>query len=168
MNIFLSIVVGIVSFGAVPNNESVNNADAINSAIEQCSSRGGGVVTVPAGVFTTGTVYMKSGVTVRLERGATLKGTVCLDDYASLKTADDLSMYESGRGTVNYNSATDPQWSKAMIMAVGVSNAGIEGEGCIDGADVRNPLGEEHMRGPHTILMAGCRNMRFTGFSVKH
>ena len=56
MNIFLSIVVGIVSFGAVPNNESVNNADAINSAIEQCSSRGGGVVTVPAGVFTTGTV----------------------------------------------------------------------------------------------------------------
>lgn len=168
MNIFLSIVVGIVSFGAVPNNESVNNADAINRAIEQCSNKGGGVVTVPAGVFTTGTVYMKSGVTVRLERGATLKGTACLDDYASLKTADDLSMYESGRGTVNYNSATDPQWSKAMIMAVGISNAGIEGEGCIDGADVRNPLGEEHMRGPHTILMAGCRNMRFTGFSVKH
>ena len=72
MNIFLSIVVGIVSFGAVPNNESVNNADAINRAIEQCNNKGGGVVTVPAGVFTTGTVYMKSGVTVRLVRGATL------------------------------------------------------------------------------------------------
>ena len=24
------------------------------------------------------------------------------------------------------------------------------------------------MRGPHTILMAGCSNMRFDGFSVKH
>ena len=72
MNIFLSIVVGIVSFGAVPNNEAVNNADAINRAIEQCSSRGGGVVTVPAGVISTGTVNMKTGDTVRLERGATL------------------------------------------------------------------------------------------------
>ena len=51
MNIFLLIVVGIMSFGAVPNNESVNNADAINRAIEQCSNKGGGVVTVPAGVF---------------------------------------------------------------------------------------------------------------------
>ncbi len=106
-------------------------------------------------------------MTLFLEQGAVLKGVQDINAYASLQTTLDLSRYESGQGTVNYNSATDSQWSKAMVFAVGVSDAGIEGKGCIDGADVRNPLGEEHMRGPHTILMAGCKRMTFDGFSVK-
>lgn len=168
ISIFLSIVVSIASFGAVSNNKMVNNAAAINRAIEHCAEQGGGRVIVPCGEYTTGSIYLRSGVTLYLEQGATLRGTSALDDYASLQTDLDLSRYESGQGTVNYNSATDPQWSKAMIFAVGVRNAGIEGDGCIDGADVRNPLGEEGMRGPHTILLAGCKNMKFCGFSVKH
>ena len=167
MNLLLSIIVSIMSFGAVPGDESVNNAGAINRAIEECASKGGGTVEVPGGEFTTGTVFLKSGVTLRLGDGAVLKGSPRLADYSPLRTDADLSKYESGQGTVNYNSATDPQWSLAMIFAVGVDNAGIVGRGCIDGADVRNPLGEERMRGPHTILLAGCRNVRFEGFSVK-
>lgn len=167
IDLILSIVVSIASFGAVSNNESVNNAGAINRAIEHCAGQGGGRVVVPCGEYSTGSVYLKSGVTLFLEQGAVLKGVQDINAYASLQTTLDLSRYESGQGTVNYNSATDPQWSKAMVFAVGVSDAGIEGKGCIDGADVRNPLGEEHMRGPHTVLMAGCKRMTFDGFSVK-
>lgn len=168
MNIFLSIVVSIASFGAVGNDSLINNADAINSAITYCAEHGGGKVVVPNGEYTTGTIYLKSNVMLNLQFGATLKGSRNIDDYFSLRTDLDLAQYESGRGTVNYNSATDAQWSKAMIFAVGVKKSGIEGEGCIDGADVRNPLGEEHMRGPHTILLAGCRDMKFEGFKVCH
>lgn len=167
ISFILSVVVSIASFGAVSNNESVNNAEAINRAIEHCAGQGGGRVVVPCGEYSTGSVYLKSGVTLFLEQGAVLKGVQDINAYASLQTTLDLSRYESGQGTVNYNSATDSQWSKAMVFAVGVSDAGIEGKGCIDGADVRNPLGEEHMRGPHTILMAGCKRMTFDGFSVK-
>lgn len=164
----LSVVVSIVSFGAVADNDSVNNAECINRAIDSCASLGGGVVTVPEGVFTTGSIYLKSGVTLRLERGAVLKGSARIEDYAPLVTTLDLSEYESGRGTVNYNSATDPQWSLAMVFAVGADNAGIEGEGIIDGNDVRNPLGEEGMRGPHTVLLAGCGNVTFKDFTVRN
>ena len=167
ISFILSVVVSIASFGAVSNNESVNNAEAINRAIEHCAGQGGGRVVVPCGEYSTGSVFLKSGVTLFLEQGAVLKGVQDINAYASLQTTLDLSRYESGQGTVNYNSATDSQWSKAMVFAVGVSDAGIEGKGCIDGADVRNPLGEEHMRGPHTILMAGCKRMTFDGFSVK-
>lgn len=167
ISFILSVVVSIASFGAVSNNESVNNAEAINHAIEHCAELGGGRVVVPCGEYSTGSVYLKSGVTLFLEQGAVLKGVQDINAYASLQTTLDLSRYESGQGTVNYNSATDSQWSKAMVFAVGVSDAGIEGKGCIDGANVRNPLGEEHMRGPHTILMAGCKRMTFDGFSVK-
>lgn len=167
INFLLSVVVSIVSFGAVGGNDSVDNANAINEAIDHCARSGGGRVVVPKGEFTTGSIYLKSNVTIYLEQGATLKGFHDIGAYAPLQTSIDLSRYESGQGTVNYNSATDSQWSKAMIFAVGVKNAGIQGKGCIDGADVRNPLGEEHMRGPHTILMVACRNMKFDGFCVK-
>lgn len=167
MNFLLAIVVSILAYGAVPNDTTQNNADAINRAIRDCAAKGGGVVEVPQGTFTTGSVFLQSGVTLRLNRGAVLLGSNRLADYSSLTTDLDLSRYESGQGTVNYNSATDEQWSKAMILGVGCDGAGIEGEGCIDGGDVRNPLGEEHMRGPHTVLLAGCRNMKMRNFQVK-
>ena len=167
MYILLSILVNILSFGAVAGDSKVNNAAAINRAIDHCSQKGGGTVEVPRGVFSTGTVHLRSHVTLRLERGAVLRGTADINAYEPLHTGLDLSQYESGRGTVNYNSATDPQWSRAMLMATECTDIAIEGEGCIDGADVRNPLGEEHMRGPHTILMAGCSRVRMSGFTVK-
>lgn len=167
MNFLLAIVVSILAYGAVPNDTTQNNADAINRAIRDCAAKGGGFVEVPQGTFTTGSVFLQSGVTLRLNRGAVLLGSNRLADYSSLTTDLDLSRYESGQGTVNYNSATDEQWSKAMILGVGCDGAGIEGEGCIDGGDVRNPLGEEHMRGPHTVLLAGCRNMKMRNFQVK-
>ena len=167
MNFLLAIVVSILSYGAVPNDTTVYNAKAINTAISDCADKGGGVVEVPEGTFTTGSVFLRSGVTLRLNEGAVLLGSSRLSDYSSLVTDLDLSRYESGQGTVNYNSATDPQWSKAMIFAVGCVGAGIEGAGCIDGGDVRNPLGEEHMRGPHTLLLAGCRDMKMRDFKVK-
>ena len=53
MNFLLSVVVSILSYGAVPNDTTVNNACAINKAIEECADKGGGTVEVPDGVFTT-------------------------------------------------------------------------------------------------------------------
>lgn len=167
MNLLLTIVVSIMSFGAIPNDTTVNNAPAINQAIEQCAAEGGGEVTVPIGTFTTGSVFLKSNVMLRLERGAVLRGSARLQDYSHLETSADLSKYESGQGTVNYNSATDPIWSQALVLGVGIHNSGICGEGCIDGADVRNPKGEEHMRGPHTVLLADCSKMLMKDFTVR-
>lgn len=168
MNILLSTIVSILTFGAVADNGQVNNAPAINKAIEYCSLHGGGQVVIPAGTYVTGTIFLKNYVTLVLSKGAVLKGSSRLIDYLPLVTTLDLSKYESGEGTVNFNSATDKEWSRAMIFAVGIHHAGIKGEGIIDGNNVRNPKGEEHMRGPHTILMAGCRKMNFTDFTINH
>lgn len=54
ISFLLSIVVSIASFGAVGNNESVNNAEAINRAIDHCAELGGGRVVVPCGEYYTG------------------------------------------------------------------------------------------------------------------
>lgn len=162
----LSIVISVIGFGAVADGGITNNAPAINSAIEYCASQGGGVVTVPAGIYGAGSIFMRSKVTLQLEEGATLLGSNDIADYVPLSTTLDLSRYESGDGTVNHNSATDPEWSRAFIFCNDVENASIAGCGTIDGGDVRNPQGEEGMRGPHTILLSGCKNVSIRDINI--
>ncbi len=41
MNFLLAIVVSILTYGAVPNDTTVNNANAINTAISDCADKGG-------------------------------------------------------------------------------------------------------------------------------
>ena len=62
MNLLLSTIISILTFGAVADNAKTNNAQAINKAIEAAAEKGGGKVVVPAGTFVTGTIYLKSNV----------------------------------------------------------------------------------------------------------
>ena len=56
----------IVDFGA-KNDTTVLSTQAIQQAIDQCSKDGGGRVVVPAGMFKTGTLVLKSHVDLHLE-----------------------------------------------------------------------------------------------------
>ena len=157
----------ILNFGAVGDGKT-DNTVAINQAIEKAaSSKHHAIVEVPAGTYITGTIHMKSHVTLRLHSGAVLKGTDDLKAYEPLKPISDLSRYESGRGTVNANSAYDPVWSQSLIQMVGVGDAHITGQGTIDGSHVFNPNGEEHQRGPHTILIADSKFVTLNGIHIK-
>lgn len=60
MNLLLSTIISILTFGAVADNAKTNNAQAINKAIEAAAEKGGGKVVVPAGTFATGTIYLKA------------------------------------------------------------------------------------------------------------
>src|SRR3984957_19436154 len=46
----------------------------LQKAIDGCAAGGGGTVVIPAGVYLTGTLWMRSNVTLHLEAGATLLG----------------------------------------------------------------------------------------------
>ena len=53
----------------------------LNKAIEACAAVGGGRVLIPPGKYLTGTVHLKSNVTILLDAGAELIGTPDLDQY---------------------------------------------------------------------------------------
>ena len=61
----------ITEYGAVKNDSSIQtskkNAKAINSAMEEMSSLGGGTVVIPAGMWITGPISFKSNVRLYLE-----------------------------------------------------------------------------------------------------
>lgn len=74
-------IYSILSYGAVPDDAEVNNADAINRAISACSANGGGIVVVEGGSFTTGTVFLKSNVALFISQNAEIKASHRTEDY---------------------------------------------------------------------------------------
>lgn len=101
--------INIVDFGAKPDGIS-DNTKAIQDAIDQCSSSGGGTLHFPPGAYMSGTIFIKDNVTINLDKGAVLKGIA--SDSAYPLTA-------SGK--------------KGFIRIDYASNVTIMGEGFIDG-----------------------------------
>ena len=72
----------ITDMGAVSGGE-FDNSLIINAAIDSCCRAGGGTVIVPAGQFMSGTIYLKAGVELRLDKGAELLASRNLPDFDS-------------------------------------------------------------------------------------
>lgn len=104
----------VTDFGAVGNGIALSTA-AIQRAVDSCYRSGGGTVYLPAGIYKTGTVFLRSHVNFHLERGAVLKGSENLRDYQA------YTMPEFG---LNYY---------GMIFTDSAENVSISGQGIIDG-----------------------------------
>ena len=112
----------IRDFGARAEIAPAANRAALNRAIETAAAAGGGRVVVPPGEWRTGTVELRSGVELHLERGAVLKGSDRQADY----NADDAF-------PENFHSVGE-EWSGGhLILGYKVENVAITGEGVIDG-----------------------------------
>ena len=57
------------------------NTTLINSTIDRLNANGGGTLFFPAGTYLTGSIHMKSNITLELEAGATLKFSENFDDF---------------------------------------------------------------------------------------
>ncbi len=137
----------IRSHGAKGDGATLDTA-AIQSAIDACRDAGGGQVLFPAGRYLSGTIHLRSGVTLHLDAGARLIGTTNLAHYA--QPTPPAFMPEAKWG----------KWHRGLIVGENVEDVAITGTGIIDGNKVFDPTGEERMRGPHTIIFVNCR--RFT------
>jgi len=139
-------VFSIRDYGAVGDGTTLDTT-AINKAIDACASAGGGQVLFPPGRYLSGTVHLKSHVTLLLEAGATLAGTKNLDQYQY--PIPPAFMPEARWG----------KWHRALILGDGLEDIAIAGQGVIDGNKVFDPTGEERMRGPHTFVFINCRKV---------
>ncbi|KAG0597558.1 hypothetical protein M758_12G004200 [Ceratodon purpureus] len=67
------LVCRVSDFGA-RGDGIVYDTSAVQSTIDYCAERGGGVVHVPPGTYLTGTIYLKSNITLWVDEGATILG----------------------------------------------------------------------------------------------
>jgi polygalacturonase len=110
--------VNVLETGAVPDGATVCTA-AIQRAIDLCSERGGGTVFIPAGEFITGTLWMRSNITLHLESGAVLIGD---SNHASFPVWP--TKWEGNRSTTVH---------APMIAGEGLTNISLTGHGLVDG-----------------------------------
>jgi polygalacturonase len=110
--------VAITEQGAVGDGKTLNTK-AIQAAIDSCSSSGGGLVVIPEGVFITGSLFLKPGVNLHLDRGAVLKGSQDTNDYPWIDTR--IAGFEM-------------KWPAALVNADGVDGFQLTGPGTIDGS----------------------------------
>ncbi len=147
----------VLDFGAVADGKTVNT-DAINKAVDACSQTGG-IVVFPAGDYVTGTIFLKSNVTLQLQKGATILGSTSMTDYPP--NVPDYKFYRQGKIL------------RALIYAENCENIGIEGEGMIngrggsiikdDGKSVKT-YGER----PHVIWMVRSKHIRIEDISLRN
>lgn len=92
----------IRDFGAKADDESVNNAKMINTAIETCHKNGGGIVVVDGGNYTCGTIYLKSNVVLYIADGSSLVASHNTDDFTEnalvyAKNCDNIGIIGPGK-----------------------------------------------------------------------
>ncbi len=95
-----------------------DSSDAVAKAIDAANKAGGGRVVVPAGVFLTGAVHLKSNVNLYLAKDATLKVSADSSKYPIVATRFE------GMECMNVS---------PFVYAFGQTNIAITGEGTLDG-----------------------------------
>jgi len=108
----------VTQFGADADGRK-DSTEAINRAIAECSRAGGGRVEVPAGVFLTAAIHLKSNVNLQLARGSKL-----LFDRTPARYLPLVYTRWEGVECMNYS---------AFIYADRVENIAVTGEGTLDG-----------------------------------
>jgi hypothetical protein len=114
---FKKDTVSIVRYGAKADGNTLNTT-SINQAITACSNKGGGVVLVPAGLWLTGPVVMKSNVNLHLNYGAILLFT------------KDKTQYPIVAG--NWEGLPSAR-CQSPISGTNLQNIAITGSGIVDG-----------------------------------
>ena len=103
-------------------DENKIQTTAIQAAIDACAASGGGEIVFEAGIYRTGTLWLRSGTYLHLPYGCRIKGSDSFDDY------NEPNAYPQ-------NTPIPPERAngKHLIVAVEVENCGIFGGGIVDG-----------------------------------
>lgn len=131
------------------------DTEAIQSAVNQCAESGGGIVYLHNGSFLSGTVRLKSNVTLYIEAGAELLGSTDINDYPPT--------------IPGYRSFTDNYVEQSLIYAEGKQNITIKGAGTIDGqgASFKKTTWKQKGR-PYIIRFIECKNVKVKDITLKN
>lgn len=132
----------VTAFGAKGDGKAVDTA-ALQQAIDAAAGAGGGTVYFPVGRFLSGTLTLKSNVTLELSPGAVLLGSTRKEDYPM----------------------------KHLLYADGAQNIAIEGGGAIDGqgdAFFDAKMNPAEYRPSPLIELWNVRGLRMEGVTIRN
>jgi polygalacturonase len=110
------ITFAAAKYGAVGDGK-ILNTKALQKAIDAAAKQGG-VVTLAPGEYVTGSLFLKKGVTLHLDKGVTLLGSQDLKDYPEIQTRV---------------AGVEMKWPAALLNILDQDNVAITGAGTVDG-----------------------------------
>jgi len=149
-------MINVRDYGAIGDGKALDT-DAIQRAIDECGDKAvRGTVVFPAGTYLSKPIFLRSHLTLELEKGAILKATDEPGDF------------------------DDPKAQKGVIAFINgnnLTNIFIDGKGTIDGSGERwwPPVKEakkngqpEPRRRPRMIVFSKCKEVAIQGVTLQN
>lgn len=162
-------IFNVTDHGAVADGKTLNTK-AIQAAIDACAEKGGGIVTFDPGAYLTGSIFVKKGVTLRIDKGVEILGSQDLADYPDIDTRV---------------AGIEMRWPAALINVCDQDNVAIVGEGLINARgkpfwdkywtmrrDEYEPKGlrwivDYDCKRPRTLLVSRCSNVTVQAITLQ-
>jgi polygalacturonase len=155
--------IDVKDFGAIADGSRTTTRE-LQAAIDACAAAGGGTVYVGAGRYVTGSLWMRSNLTLELDAGATLLGS---EDFA------DFPEWQS-----KWEGPGVKPSPAALICGEDLDNVAVTGRGTIDGRGkvwwdaqfaalirMRETASGEECRRPNLFRLVNSRNVFLTGIT---
>jgi polygalacturonase len=158
-------IYNITDFGARGDGKTMSTG-AIQRAIEACAKTGGTVL-VPGGTFLSGTLLLKSNVTLHLAPGAILKGSPSPADYPAIASAFLQDLPDS----VGHDAPLRSDQSRlAFLFGEDLENVTIEGRGTLHGNGDSTGFGRanDNTRRPILLYLINCRNVLVRDITMRN
>jgi hypothetical protein len=137
------------ALGATADGKTKDTA-AFQKALDACADTGGAVI-VPAGKYLIGSIQLRSGATLILQKNAVVTGSPDATDYPLVPVRFEGAMVQGHR---------------ALVWAQDAHDVSIIGPGTLAGdnkiGNLRNP------RGPVMVELVNCENVNLDGFTDRY
>ncbi len=145
-------MITLKDFGVL-NASSECQTKRIQQAIDAASSSGEELV-IEKGVYITGTLFLRSNLTIRFEKGAYFLGSENFADYS-----DNVDLFTD---------AVDHQRGRSLIYADSEENISIYGEGVIDGrGEIFSSSHPNHLERPFLVRIMNSSNISISDVTLK-
>ena len=147
MNVGHAQTFNVRDHGALGDGQTLDSP-AIQSAIDACAAQGGGTITLPAGHYVSGSLFLRDNISLHLDPGAVILGSENPEDYPIVH-----SRWE-GKHQETY---------APLIAGQSINNITVTGRGTIDGRgaiwwQAKKDGSLKHPR-PRLISFSDCTNI---------
>jgi polygalacturonase len=143
----------VKTFGAKADGKS-SDRESINKAIDAAAAAGGGTVYFPAGTYATGSIRLKSNITLQFEHGTVLEASADPAAYDAPEPNASDKFQDFGHS----------HWRNSLIWGEGLENVSIVGGGLLSGKALTR--GERGGGGDKLIALKLSRNVTLRDFSI--
>ena len=152
-------IYNVKTYGAFGDGKNLDSK-AIDKAIDAAANAGGGQVYLPGGDYLSGSIHLKSNVSIYIEQGATIIAT----------DQDPGTAYDQEEQTVNmvYQDSGHSHFHNALLWGENIHDVSILGPGKIWGKGLIKDYKKGSKEANKSLVLYNCRNVLIKDITFFH